>query len=283
MKGKRISYGAAEMAWLEANRMMVISDLHRAFVAEFGRQDVSAVHLHGLRKRKGWKVGRTPGRTAGRSWRYSLTEIDWLRENCTLPIADYHSAFVKAFARNDVTIAMLRAVRKNRGWKTGRTGQFGKGQAPMNKGKTCPPGKGGRHPNAIKTQFKRGQEPHNTKQAGHERIGSDGYVWISVEETNPYTGYERRYVQKHILLWEALNGPIPEGHCLKSLDDDRSNCAPSNWALIERALLPVLNGGAHKRYPAFAEVSPELRPAILTLAKVVQARARKRRLKSAAS
>lgn len=58
MKGHPISYSAAEIAWLEANRLMVISDYHREFCARFGRQ-VTASHLHSLRKRKGWKTGRT--------------------------------------------------------------------------------------------------------------------------------------------------------------------------------------------------------------------------------
>jgi hypothetical protein len=59
MKGHPIRYSAEEMAWLEANRLMVISDYGRAFRERFGRADVSDVNLHSLRKRKGWKTGRT--------------------------------------------------------------------------------------------------------------------------------------------------------------------------------------------------------------------------------
>ena len=79
MRSARIAYSAAEMRWLEANRTLIISDYHRAFCAEFGRANVSAAHLHGLRKRKGWKVGRAKGRFAGRHLRYSAEEIEWLR------------------------------------------------------------------------------------------------------------------------------------------------------------------------------------------------------------
>lgn len=61
MKGHRIAYSASELAWLEANRTMVISDYHLAFQAEFGRPGISAANLHGLRKRMGWKVGRAKG------------------------------------------------------------------------------------------------------------------------------------------------------------------------------------------------------------------------------
>lgn len=268
MRGARITYSAEEMAWLEANRTLVISDYHEAFVAAFGRADVSAANLHGLRKRKGWRVGRAKGRLAGRHRRYSRDEIAWLQENCTLPIGNYHGAFVAKFDRADVTIASLKSLRKAKGWKTGRTGQFAKGQTPPNKGKRCPEGTGGRHPNARKTQFRRGQEPHNTKHLGHERINVFGYVEISVAETNPRTGFERRYVHKHRWLWEQANGPVPEGHCLKCLDGDKTNTDPSNWEAIPRALIPRLNGGTRKQHLPYNEAAPELRPTLIAIARV---------------
>lgn len=161
-----ISYSADEMAWLEANRMMIISDFHQAFCAEFGRSDVTPSHLHGLRKRKGWKVGRTVGRFVGRHLRYSAAEIAWLRDNCTLPVQEYHRAFAAEFHRHDVSAANLHGLRKREGWKTGRTGHFEKGNVSHNKGKPCPPGKGGRHPNAQATQFKKGLTPHNFRGPG---------------------------------------------------------------------------------------------------------------------
>jgi hypothetical protein len=269
MRGQRIAYSADEMAWLEANRAMIISDYHRAFAEAFGRPDVSLLNLHSLRKRKGWFVGRGKGRFAGRHRKYSTEEMAWLEANRLLPISDYHAAFVAAFDRaEDVTAELLHALRKRMGWKTGRTGQFAPGQEPPNKGKPCAPGKGGRHPNARRTQFKRGQEPHNTKHLGHERVTVDGYVEISVAETNPHTGYGRRYVLKHVHIWQAANGPIPKDHCLKCIGDDRTNTDPSNWELIPRAILPRLNGGARKQHLAYDEASPEVRPALIAIATV---------------
>jgi hypothetical protein len=58
MRGFPIPYSQAEMLWLESNRMMVISDYHREFCAAFNRTDVTAQHLHSLRKRRRWKIGR---------------------------------------------------------------------------------------------------------------------------------------------------------------------------------------------------------------------------------
>jgi hypothetical protein len=268
VKRRRIDYSTEEMAWLEANRMMVISDYHRAFCAEFGRDDVSALNLHGLRKRMGWKTGREGDRYKGRHRKFSAEEMAWLQANCTLPVREYHTAFMAAFPREDVRPANLHALRKRMGWKTGRTGHFEKGGVSHNKGKRCPEGVGGRHPNARKTQFRKGQEPHNTKYLGHERINKDGYIEISVAETNPHTGYDRRYVHKHVHLWTQQNGPVPEGHALKCLDGNKLNTDPSNWEAIPRGVLPRLNGGKATRIMAYDSAPAELKPTLLAIAKI---------------
>ncbi|MEQ9634791.1 MAG: HNH endonuclease signature motif containing protein [Devosia marina] len=281
MRGQRIIYNAAEMAWLEANRMMVISDYHRAFVDTFGRSEVSALNLHGLRKRKGWKTGREGDRYKGRHRKFSAEELAWLEANRTLPISEYFAAFVAAFPREDVRPQNLHALRKRMGWKTGRTGQFPKGNVSHNKGKRCPEGTGGRHPNARRTQFKKGQLPHNTQGAGHERIDSkDGYVVMIVDEVNPWTGAKTRPVHKHVHLWEQKHGPVPEGHCLKCLDGNKRNTDPSNWELIPRGVLPRLNGGRATRIMPYDQAPVELKPSILAVAKIDHAIHEKRKARA---
>lgn len=264
MRRLPIIYSADEMQWLEANRMMVISDYHRAFVAEFGRADVSAANLHGLRKRMGWKVGGTKGRTKGRHLKYTGAEIAWLRERCTMEINAWCAEFRAAFGREDVTPAKLHSMRKRMGWKTGRTGQYEKGAVPANKGKSYPEGVGSRHPNARATQFKKGQLPHNFHGPGHESIDEHGYVWIVVDRRNPWTGASTWRVHKHRWLWEQQNGPVPKGHVLKCLGE-KSNCDPSNWQLVPRGVLPRLNGKSGRDYD---HAPAELKPVIMTIAKL---------------
>ncbi len=203
----------------------------------------------------------------GRAIAYTSEEMAWLEANRLLPIADFHHGFVERFGR-DVSAQNLHALRKRRGWKTGRTGHFAKGAVPINKGKKCAPGTGGLHPNARRTQFKKGQTPHNTNYLGHERVSKDGYVEVSIDEVNPHTGYERRYVLKHLHEWEKANGPVPEGHCLKCLDSNRLNTDPSNWTLIPRALLPRLGGRFGMDYDG---AEPEVKPSIMTVAKLQHA------------
>lgn len=204
----------------------------------------------------------------GRSIKYTEAQIAWLKANRRLVISEYHKLFCARFKRSDVSAMNLNALRKRMGWKTGRTGQFVKGQEAHNKGKKCAPGQGGRHPNARRTQFKKGHQPHNTNYEGHERISKDGFVEISVSERNPHTGFERRYVLKHKWLWEKQNGPVPEGYALKCLDSNRLNTDPKNWEAVPRAILPRLNGGRGKQLVAYDDAPPELKPTILATAKL---------------
>lgn len=200
----------------------------------------------------------------GRAIAYSAEEMAWLEANRLLPISDYHAAFVAEFGR-EVSAQNLQALRKRRGWKTGRTGCFVKGQEPANKGKSMP-----YHPNSAATRFKKGGRSGRAaelyKPIGTERVSQDGYREVKIHDGMPL---QSRWRLVHLVEWEKVNGPIPEGHCLKSIDGDRSNVDPANWQLIPRALLPALIGGNRyrDRLP-YDDAAPELKPALMTMAKV---------------
>lgn len=196
----------------------------------------------------------------GRKIHYSDNEIAWIKAHSTLSRRDAYALFQVRFARPDVSLENFTSLCKRNGWLTGRTGQYEKGAVPMNKGKKMP-----FNPNSARTQFKKGQLPHNTKHAGHERVSVDGYVEISIDETNPYTGFERRFVLKHRWLWEKQNGPLPDGMALKCLDGDKTNTDPSNWEAIPRAMLLRLNGRWRLGYD---KASDELKPTVMAIAKL---------------
>ena len=208
----------------------------------------------------------------GRAIPYSAAEMSWLEANRLMPIADYHAAFVGEFRRADVSAINLHSLRKRKGWKTGRTGQFTKGQEPLNKGKPCAPGQGGNHPNARKTQFKKGDRTgiaqKHYKPIGYERITEDGYRERKVNDDLPF---KDRWQLVQRLEWEAANGPIPEGHALKCLDGNRLNCDPSNWEPVPRGVLARLNGGRFRKTLPYDEASPELKPAVMAVAKLKHA------------
>lgn len=188
---------------------------------------------------------------------YTEEELAYIEAGRTMPRRELHRWFVWTFDRDDVTVDHIRSLCKRKGWWTGQTGQFAKGAVPANKGKKMP-----YNPKRAATQFKPGHRPANSKYAGHERVNRDGYVEISIKETNPHTGFERRYVHKHRHLWEKKNGPVPEGYALKCLDGNKQNTDPSNWQAIPRAMLPRLNGIHGRGYDA---APAELKPSILAV------------------
>lgn len=208
----------------------------------------------------------------GRAILYSAAEMVWLEANRLLPIADYYAAFVAEFDRTDVSAVNLHSLRKRKGWRTGRTGQFVKGQDSWNKGKPCPEGQGGRHPNSRKTQFRKGSRSGRAEQRykpiGTERISKDGYRERKVHDGLPM---QSRWQLVQRLEWEAVNGPIPEDHALKCLDGNRLNCDPSNWEPVHRGVLARLNGGRFRKTLPYDEAAPELKPLVMASAKLKHA------------
>ncbi len=269
MRCAPIPYSNEEMAWLEANHVMVIGDYADAFNAKFGRA-VEARHLHGLRKRKGWKVGRELAneKARGKSLIYSAAEMEWLEANCHLSRVECAAQFTAKFQR-DIAVGKIVGLRKRKGWLTGRTGCFEKGAVSHNKGKKCPPGVGGRHPNAQRTQFKKGERRARAEQLykpiGFERV-SDGYL---VRKVNDGLPMQARWRAVHLIRWEEINGPLPDGMCLKCVDGDKLNTDPGNWELIPRAVLTHLNSRWND--VKYAEAAPELKPAIMAVAKLKHA------------
>jgi HNH endonuclease len=261
MTRARIIWSAAELAWIGANRTLPRRELHAAFLARFKRADVALGAFKSLCKRKGWLTGRVSGECLmGTSRRFSQSELDFIAARTEMPRRELHELFVAAFGRSDVAFTAFKSLCKRRGFMTGRDGRIEKGSVPPNKGKKMPFNAA----NAA-TQFKPGQTPKNVKFEGHERVDKDGYVLVSVNERNPHTGFERRYVHKHRWLWEAANGPIPEGHVLKCLDADKTNTAPENWEAIPMAMLPRLNGIYGRGYDGAAA---ELKPVIMAVTKL---------------
>lgn len=73
-------------------------------------------------------------------------------------------------------------------------------------------------------------------------------------------------MHKHRYLWEQVNDPVPEGQFLKCLDCDKKNCASANWVAIPQALVPFLN--ARWSGVKYDDAAPELKPAVMTVAKL---------------
>jgi len=198
----------------------------------------------------------------GRAIEWLPEELAWIEANCTLPQSVRHARFRWIFQRDDVTETHLNSLCKRKGWLTGRSGCFVKGEKRDNN----PSRKGYSPPGCEKGWFKpgvrRGRAKAMYQPIGAERISREGYLERKVNDDLPFN---RRWRAVHMIEWEAVNGPVPAGYALKNLSGDRANTDPTNYEAIPRALLPRLNSRYGRDYDA---APAELKPTILAIAKL---------------
>lgn len=200
---------------------------------------------------------------------WTAEELAWIEANAGRLRREAHAEFCQIFDRPDVSMSNYAALCKRNGWFTGRTGQFQKGQATHNKGRSfCAPGseKGWFRPGT-----RSGVAVKLYKPVGTERMSKDGYLERKIHDGMPL---QSRWRAVHLIRWEEVNGPLPKGMALKCLDGDKTNTDPANWVLVPRALLPRLNGRFGRNYDA---APAELKPAIMAIARLEHAAREKRR------
>lgn len=89
------------------------------------------------------------------------------------------------------------------------------------------------------TMFAVGNEPHNTKWDGHERIDTkDGYVYVRISKA--------KYVLKHRHLWEQHYGPIGN-NIITFKDGNKLNITIDNLVMMTKRDNMIRNNGHH--YP----------------------------------
>lgn len=91
------------------------------------------------------------------------------------------------------------------------------------------------------TQFKSGNLPHNTKPIGYERLSRDGYIEVKVKMRPSNPKCNDNFVPKHKLVWEAANGPVPEGCIVVFKDGNKQNVSLENLACITRGQNAIMN------------------------------------------
>lgn len=159
-------------------------------------------------------------------------------------VKDYNERFAEP-----ITMSRLKGYIANHKLNTGRTGRFEKGHIPANKG-THPPTVG----RMGETQFKKGGLPPNTKPIGYERITKDGYIEVKVKMRPSSPLCNDNFVLKHRLVWEEVNGPIPDGYTINFLDGNKQNCSIENLALLSRAEhLQMTRRGLRSKNPQLTE------------------------------
>lgn len=272
MKGRPIPYSDAELAFIEARAAMPRRQIHAAFVAAFGRGDVRVDDIKALCTRQGWTTGRERWTVEQDALLRELypdhrTEVVARRVGRELQ-ATYARARALGLAKSPAFLASNDCGRMQRGDGRGAATRFPKGHVPANKGKKRPGWAVGR---MAETQFRKGctrggAAAKNWKPLGTERMHC-GYRYTKVAEVLG-APWHVNWKATHLLRWEQLHGPVPDGMALKSLDGDRLNVDPSNWELVPRGVLPRLNGIHGHGYDA---APAELKPTIMAVAKLEQA------------
>lgn len=157
----------------------------------------------------------------GQAIKYTPEQLDYIKSNCNLGRKEL-TIDVNLIFLTDFTVAQISGLCKRNKWNTGRTGCFEKGDKPWNTGTkgVCKPNSG---------NFKSGQVSWNKKPVGYERICSkDGYVIVKVAEPNVFK-------LKHRIVWEKLNGPIPDGQVVAFKNMDKTDCRIENLMLMTKA------------------------------------------------
>ncbi len=171
-----------------------------------------------------------------RSCDYTQEQLDWLKaEYASLSAKALTAAFNAEFnaCRTECGIkgTMFRC-----GFVSGRTGYITPETAAWNKGKKGVNG-------TSCTSFKKGNLPHNTRPAHHERISKDNLIEIKVGERG------KTFMAKHRWLWEQANGPVPAGMIVRFADGNNRNFAMDNLICVSRHLNLRLNATGYNELP----------------------------------
>lgn len=157
---------------------------------------------------------------------------------CTLK-ACYQKAAALGLKKSAAYMTSEAACRLRRGDSVGAEYRFQPGHAPANKGLRRPGWAPGR---MAETQFKPGHRGGKAaalyQPIGAERISKDGYRERKINDDMPL---QKRWRAVHLLVWEAVNGPLPGSHVVVFRDGDKTNIVLANLELISRVELMQRN------------------------------------------
>lgn len=170
--------------------------------------------------------------------KYSKEEIQFLRNNVkNTSLKQLTDSFNKRFGTS-LTEQAISMQKVKYGLKSGKAGgQFEKGHIPSNKGKKMSKEQYGI---CKSTMFKPCSKPKNTDPIGAEKMLSDGYIWVKVDD-KPKVPKTVNWKQKHRIIWEQSYGSIPEGHMIIFLDGNHENFDIDNLAMITKAENLIMN------------------------------------------
>lgn len=191
--------------------------------------------------------------------KYTNEQESFLKNNVKGITSNELTTRFNTFFKTELGVGQIRSKCKNLGIKSGITTRFQKGQEAWNRGRF-----GISYEGSKKTQFKKGNLPHNHKPIGTETIDKDGYHKIKVSDDRTVPS-RKNWKYKHVLLWEEHNGPIPKGNKVIFLDRNRENITIENLALVSDDEMLLMNK------KNMIHEDPELTKTSATVAKLIRA------------
>lgn len=130
----------------------------------------------------------------------------------------------------------------------GEIGQFKAGQIPWNKGKKWTPELREKIYNSKNSLFKKGHTLTPELPLYHERVNRDGLVEIKVNVADyPQNTFKKNnlgngWIMKHHKVWiDFYKKPIPKGHKVIFIDQNKHNFDIKNLKLVSNSLMARLN------------------------------------------
>ncbi len=160
--------------------------------------------------------------------KYTPDMVAWVKDSqAGISRQELTDRFNKRF-KTSCNSNQVSALCRRNGLKSGvNSGQLKKGGIPWNKGKP--------HRTNSDYFFKKGHGGFKTRPIGSERVCSkDGYIMVK-------TKMPRTWERKHLIEWRKHHGAIPKDHCIRFLDNDRTNCSIDNLVCIHRGANATIN------------------------------------------
>lgn len=165
--------------------------------------------------------------------------------------AVYMRAALHGLRKTEGYLASPSSGRTRHGDTRGLSARFKPEHTTWNRGVK---GSTGNHPNCRKSQFRKGERKgaaaHNYRPIGSELIDKDGTLLRKVSET----GNRRRdWRPVHVLTWEDMRGPIPQGHIVVF----RQGMKTTNAELITANRLEVITRAENMRRNSYLTRYPK--------------------------
>ena len=214
-------------------------ELAEACNEKFGTE-FTALKMKAFRGNHGYRNGKKQW-TSEEYWKYQTYYpqgmFEFVKENSWGVSSKDMAVMVNEKFGTAFSPTAMKQFRQRHGIKSGCTGWYQKEHEPGNKGKKLE--EYVKDPERVKeirqriapTQYKKGDRPANELPVGSVVKNCEGYL---LRKKQMEGSQWERWEFLHRAIWEEHNGPIPDGHIVTFLDNNKDNCSIENLVLMTK-------------------------------------------------